>query len=449
MRETAYRGGAAPAAWPWLLALAAATFDVAAFWPGLMSFDSAFTWWQARGGQTLDVVPQALVWVWRACEAISSGPGLVFALHLTLFWSGLALLARALRLRAAGTAALLLLVGFTPVPWLLRGHVWTDVGLFSALLLASGALACAHVGGSRRWLALALPALFYAAALRHNALPAMLPFALWFAWLALRDTRTPSRTKTVAAAAGLLAAMWAVNLGLSHTAQRRVLVWPSLAQFDLVAVSVATDRLLLPDFMYEPGLDVAELAGTFRPWSNTAMFSGLRHALHEPFLPVSNTEQARTLRRAWIDAVAGHPAAWAAHRWALTRALFGTHAPTWPRELVYVDDEVQYRDNPPVARNGSALHAALMRAAAALLPTPALAAWPYGVIALLAFALAWRRREEMPARFALILLASATLFAAPLPLLAPAAELRYLGWPCVASLVALACALAGPRGSTR
>lgn len=447
MHATAQRSAATTAAWPWLLALAAAAFDAAAFWPGMMSFDSAFTWWQARSGQTLDVVPQALVWVWRACEAIRSGPGLVFALHLALFWGGLALLARALRLRAAATAALLILVGFAPVPWLLRGHVWTDVGLFSALLLASGALACTHVGGSRRWLVLALPALFYAAALRHNALPALLPFTLWFAWLALRGA--PSRTELAAVAGGLLAAMLAVNLWLSHTAQRRVLVWPSLAQFDLVAVSIATDRLLLPDFTYEPGLEVAELAGTFRPWSNTAMYSGLQHALHEPFLPVSSLEQARTLRRAWIDAISEHPAAWAAHRWALTRALFGTHARDWPRELVYVDDEVQYRDNPPVARNGSALHAALMRAAATLLPTPALAAWPYGVIAVLAFVLAWRRREEMHARFALILLASATLFAAPLPLLAPAAELRYLGWPCVAALAALACALAGPRGSTR
>jgi hypothetical protein len=29
--------------------------------------------------------------------------------------------------------------------------------------------------------------------------------------------------------------------------------------------------------------------------------------------------------------------------------------------------------------------------------------------------------------------------------LAPAAELRYLGWPCVASLLAFACAAFAPR----
>lgn len=449
MREAPNRSAGAAAWWPWLLALAGSALDLAAYWPGHMSFDSAYAWWQARGGETADVTPQALVLVWRACEAIRSGPGLVFALHLALFWSGLALLAGALRLRPAGTAAMMALAGFAPVPWLLRSHVWTDVGLFSALLLASGALARAHAGGSKRWLALALPPLFYAAALRHNALPAVLPFAFWFAWLALRGSRAASRGRIAAVAGVLLAAMLATSQWLSHTAQRHVLVWPSLAQFDLVAVSIATDRLLLPDFMYEPGLDVAELAGSFRPWSNTSMYFGLRHGLYEPFLIAPDSDQARTLKRAWIGAVLGHPGAWLAHRWRLTRALFGTHARDWPRELVYVADEVQYRDNPPVARNASALHAALMRAAAALVATPLLAAWPYGVVALLAFALAWRRRRETHATFALILLASATLFAAPLPLLAPAAELRYLGWPCVAALLALVCAFARPRSPAR
>lgn len=440
---------AAAAWWPWLLALAGFAFDVAAFWPGQMSFDSAYAWWQARGGQTADVVPPALVQVWRLCEAIRSGPGLVFALHLVLFWSGLALFVRALRLRAAVALPVFLLVAFTPVPWLLRSHVWTDVGLFSALLLASGVLACVHAGASRRWLVGALPPLFYAAALRHNALPAVLPLAFWLAWLAQRGSPSASRANVAAIAAGLLAAMLATNHGLSRTVERHVPMWPSLAQFDLVAVSIAADRLLLPDFLHEPGLEVRELAATFRHWSNTPMFFGLRHGLREPFSIVPGSDEARTLRRAWMDAILGHPGAWLAHRWQLTRALFGTHAPDWPRELVYVDDEVPYRDNPPVARNTSVLHATLMRAAAALVATPLLAAWPYAVLALVACALAWRRRFETRGAVALVLLASAALFATPLPLLAPAAELRYLAWPCVAALLAFVCVLAGPRTSAR
>lgn len=430
---------------PWLLALCGFALDVAAYWPGQMSFDSAYAWWQARGGASSDLVPPVLVYVWRLCHAILPGPGLPFALHLALFWSGLALFVRSLRLPSTATVATMALLAFAPVPWLLRGHVWTDVGLFSALCFASGALACARQAERRRsWLLLALPALLYAAALRHNALPAVLPFAAWWAWLAARST--PRRVVTALA---LLAAMFATIHLAASGVQRRVALWPSLAQFDLAAVSIATDRLLLPAFMVGPGLDVAELAGAFRPWSNTPMLSNTQHGMRDPFMLDFDADEARALRRAWLDAIVEHPTAWAAHRWRLTRALFGTHAAEWPHELVYVDEEVQYRDNPPVARNTSALHVMLMRAAAALVATPALAAWPYLLGGVVAGLLVWQRRRTPPGALALLLLASAALHALPLTLLAPSAELRYLGWPCVASLLAMVCTCAAPRTSSR
>ena len=84
------------------------------------------------------------VFVWRIADAFHEGPALMFALHLALFWSGLALLANALRPSASRAAVLMLVAAFAPVPWLLRGHVWTDVGLFCALLFSLGALARAH-----------------------------------------------------------------------------------------------------------------------------------------------------------------------------------------------------------------------------------------------------------------------------------------------------------------
>src|SRR5450759_5224519 len=146
---------------PWLLAIAGFAFDVAAYWPGQMSFDSAYAWWQARGGATTDIVPPLFALAWRFCDLFVDGPGLLFALHLLLFWAGLGLLARALQCGPRTTAALMLLVAFAPVPWLLRGHVWTDVGLFSALTCAIGALASAEVRHQRRWLLVAAAAMFY------------------------------------------------------------------------------------------------------------------------------------------------------------------------------------------------------------------------------------------------------------------------------------------------
>ncbi|HEY6894092.1 MAG TPA: hypothetical protein VI258_07990, partial [Rhodanobacteraceae bacterium] len=138
------------AAVPWLLAIGGFAFDIAAFWPGQMSFDSAYAWWQARGGDTTDIAPPMFIFVWRLLDALHEGPALMFALHLALFWSGLGLLAGAFRLGSRRAAALMMIAAFAPVIWLLRGHVWTDVALFSALLFATGSLARAQASRRRR-----------------------------------------------------------------------------------------------------------------------------------------------------------------------------------------------------------------------------------------------------------------------------------------------------------
>jgi len=424
---------------PWLVALAGFAFDIAAFWPGQMSFDSAYTWWQARGGATTDIAPPVLIYLWRLCDAIVQGPGLVFALHLVLFWSGLALLADALVATRWRSALLMLVVALTPVTWLLRAHVWTDVGLFSALVFIAGALAQAHSTQRRVWIVAALPALFYAGAVRFNALPAVLPFAIWIGWLVARSR---IRVALVAAAVFFGSASFAAIVNAQ--VDRHVPLWTATAEWDLAAISVATGEMLLPPFMIGPGLDVDELSRAFRHWSNVPMLQNTTHGMRDPFTDDYTPEQLATLRAAWIDAMRAHPRAWLVQKKRQIVALLDVHEADWPRELVYVDDEVQYRDNPPVARNRSALHIALMSAADRLRTTRWLAGWPYLLVGLVALPFAWRRRAELAGIVALAVLASAWLYLVPMLPIA-AAELRYLGWPCVASVLAAALVAFVPR----
>lgn len=439
------------ARWPWWLALAGVALDLVAFWPGLLSFDSAQAWWQARHRAATGITPLPFVLLWQAADRLGAGPGALFVLQLTLFWSGLALLAQALQWPARRGAPLLLAIALLPVPWLLRGHVWTDVIVLAAACCALGLLARAQ--RSTRpwpWLLLALPCLACAGLLRHNALPAMLPLAWWWSTLA-RPARGTVRGACLARAAlacALLLAIFGLGRLLQDGIRERVPVWPSLAQFDLAGMSVRSGQMLLPAFMVGPGLEVGELAHAFRPWSNLTLFD-TRHGVRSPFEPPLSPLELATLRRAWLDAIATHPAAWLGHRWQVTRALLGTHAADWPAELIYVQASVDYRDNPPIATHQGALHARLMQLAALLRATPLLAAWPCLLAGLLAALPAWRRRTTLAGRVALTALASAALLALPLGVLAPAAELRYLGWPCVASLIALAAVLATPRQGAR
>lgn len=430
------------AAWPWLCATGGFAFDVVVFWPGFVSFDTAYAWSQARHGDASGITPVVFVDMLRLATTFSGGPDGLFALHLALFWCGLANLAQALKWRPPAGAVALVAIAFLPLPWLLRAHVWTDVGVLAASTCALGLLAQAQTASRRiSWLLAALPCLAYAALLRHNALPAIAPLAAWWSALAWPTTsRIPRRRRTVIIATmGLLMlAIFGLGRALDASLHTRIPVWPSLAQFDLAGMSIETRQMLLPDFMIGPGLDIDELATAFRPWSNLTLFD-TRHGMRSPFEPLA-PDALDVLQSVWLDAIERHPHAWLAHRWHVTQALFGTHAREWPAQLIYVDAQTPYGDNPPIAANRTALHARLMRTADALRATPALAAWPYLLMGLLAAPFAWRRRRDTSGRSALVALASAWLLALPLCALAPSAELRYLGWPCMASLLAVAAA---------
>ena len=436
----------------WLLAAGGFAFDCLAWWPGQMSFDSAYAWWQARGGASEDIVPPGFTLAWWIGHWLADGPRALFVFHLTLFWSGLVLLAQAwLRSRSA-TLALMLLAGLAPLPLFLRGHVWTDVGLFAALTLAAGLLAGTR-GASRARLGLALLTLLYANAMRHNALPAIAPFAAWWAWLActgIAPGRWP-RLRFALVTLAVLALAFGGNRWLAARTAQHVPLWPLAAEYDLAALSIASGRMQLPDFMIGNGLEVAELAGAFRDWSALPTLTGTHHGLRAPFEPPPlSSDQLAQLRHAWADAIVGQPWDWLAHRWRVTSALLGTHAADWPVELVYVDAEYAFRDNPPVAPNGGALHASLMRWARLHVATAWFAAWPYLALGLFAAPLAWMRRQHAGARAALILLASAWLYLLPLCVLAASAEVRYVAWSCVASLLACAgAAFASSPGAAR
>jgi len=428
-----------------LLAVAGFLFDMAAYYPGQMSFDTAYTWWQARGGESTDIHSPTLTQVWRILETRWHGPGTVFVLHDALFWGGLALIALGLRLRFPAAIALMLLLAFAPIVLILRAHVWTDVGVLGALLVVSGALSYYMRTLHVRWLLLSLLTGFYALGLRHNALPALLPFVVLAVWLSLKASNaTPTRLRTGAFSVLLIAVMLAGVQTINARVDRRVPLWPPLAVFDLAAISIATDRLLLPSYSVGDGMEVAELAEAFRPWAVNPLLENTRHGIHEPLAPWSDSELAG-LRKAWLAAIVSYPREYLRHRAAVTAALVGTQSIELPSTLTFVDSEAQYRDNPAIAPNTSALHRVLMRVADRLRDTPALAAWPYLLIGVVVAPLAWRRRDQASAKIALVMLVSAALYALPLSLLAPSAERRYLLWPCAAALVAVVLALSSRR----
>ena len=432
----------------WIAAIAAigAMSFLVAFYPGAMSFDTATQWWQVRGGTTDNVHGVGLLWLWKLTDFLVSGPGGIFVLQTAMFWTGLALIAMSLRVRLVASVATMLIGAFSAVPFVLMTHVWSDTLLIATLTLAVGALLRTRESEGRAWLRLVWVLLFFSLMLRHNAVAAVLPLAVYAVFLSSK-IQPHLRTHSP-----LVIAFWTTMLmqisvwELEHNVDERRTLAAATMEWDLAAISLKTGTLLLPPASHGPDLTLDDLSRAIVPYSNTPLFRDTRAGMRQPFYKIDDPLND-DVRDAWFRAIVEHPAAYLSHRWRVMRALFGSHRADWPPELVAYDGEFQFADNPPIAANSTRLHAALMSIVEALRPTIFLAVWPYLVLAFGALVLAWRRRTVADAMPAFAILSSGLLYAAPLPLIAPSAELRYLGWTCVTAILGAALSIAAPRMS--
>lgn len=409
----------------WLLTLCV-------FWPGWMSFDSSAQYAQVLSGAYDDVHPPLMAAIWSLTDRWMPGPGGLFALHALAFWLGLVcVLSMYLRGWRLGLAALM--IGSWPPIALMVGHVWKDIGMVAALLLAlAAALRWRHYAGRGWWLA-AFLGLAVAAAYRHNALAACLPLMLLMFRRAEGQRRLVPVLQFVLAAGVLLVLPSLLSRALTDEHKQ---AWPAVAIFDIAAVSIATNQQRVPIEISAADLSVEDLRQHFKPWANPSVFETgkIRLSFFVPYGP----RESNAVARAWFDAIREQPRAWLAHRWRLSKyLLFGPPAEA-PRELAIVPMmlmpatatvQVQAADN--------AIVAAYVRFADRFWHTSVFWAAPYLALSLLIAIIAWRRapRRWTPT---LVLALSAWANALPLALISGSAEARYLLWTQVATLIALA-----------
>lgn len=419
---------------PWLAAVAGLLFTLLAFWPGYLSWDSAWQWWQARTGELDPAHPPVMVRIWQLSRLALPDPGGMLLLQAALWWAAMAAFAQALGGGAWRRAGTVVFIGAWPPLLALLPHLWKDLWMMGGFALAVALLA-AELRTPRRSLRVAaVLALGAGVAFRLNALPAALPLLAWVAW-----RQWPGRGLRVAAMTVLLAVVvqgvsWIANLA---PGARAMPVWPAVAMWDIAAVSIAEDELLFPPEWVEPGLTVADLRRDFSPFVNVPSFASgqLRLNFYTEFTP----EEYAALREAWLSLPLRHPRAYFAHRAEVTAYLLGFRQQAHPDYLVLQPTIVPLRDNPAVAPPSGALHGGLQAVLNDAVDTPLFAAWPYLLASLLlaAFA-AWRRApgDGLVAAVAV----SGWALALPLVLLSPSSDFRYLGWCLLATLMAAALA---------
>jgi hypothetical protein len=264
---------------------------------------------------------------------------------------------------------------------------------------------------------------------------AVLPLLAWLCW-------TPGRTR--AAAFGVLALALAVAPALLAHAVRAqpTQAWTVVALWDLAALSIEADRVLVPASLTPAGLSVGELRKGFVEYANPPLFDigKIQVSLYVPYSPA----QVSDLQQAWLAAVLDDPAGYLRHRARLARYLLLGFPDRVPRELVYVPERRLLPDTPltlPAVDEA----APFWRAAAAARSTPLFAGALYLALAAVAWIAVRGHPDARHRGVVRALAASAWANALPLLAITGSAEFRYLAWTALAAVLACALVLAGRR----
>jgi hypothetical protein len=404
------------------------------FYPGYLSWDSAYQWWQVRHHLIDPAHPPIMVMIWRSTDALIPGPGGYFIYQIVLYWLSLLLFIQALNYKIWLKVFILLGLGFWPPLWGLSLHVWKDIACIAFFCLAAAALAQDFRLPNRAWRLLALLSVVLACAYRFNAMSAGLIFIFYIIYRELKIKFSSIRKRKTLAATISAIVVVCVQIVVIFPAyllnQKSEPLWPLQAQWDIAAVSVHENQLLFPPAWSSPKLTMAMLKRDFDPSVNVPLFkSGLIYV--NPYQPMREQDFA-ALKKTWLQLPLDHPRAYWQHRWYISQNLFGLIEDTRHPNFVFALSTVNYKDNPTIITSSNEQTRSVKEALAAMIETPFFWGWCYLTLAMLCLVYGWRKGNTLAAMLSL----SAICYALPLIVLAPSCDFRYLGWLLQGSLLA-------------
>jgi hypothetical protein len=334
-----------------LLALMA--FQLVAAYPGYLSHDSAYQWLQARVGEITSLWPPGSVYLLRLFDAIWIGPHLMFIAQIVGYWGCAIAFTWLVRGRALACASAAFFV-LMPIAWICIAHVWSDVQLcvllFAAVVSILYADRAMSVAQRRALLFIAFACLLYSSIIRHNAIVAIAPIALWWCVIAVpvaQGVPLP-RAKIALACVAFIAAtlvFYVANVRLASTI--RADTYAITMIWDVQAISVASESNLMPKEI-SPDTTIEDLRASFDPVHALQLYAKTKANWANSAIGLS-PEQKQALQAAWFGAVLSHPGEYLWHRARVSYRMLGRK---FDAALQGGSDErqrLQLRDNPSYA----------------------------------------------------------------------------------------------------
>ncbi len=280
------------------------------FYPGVMTDDSVDQYAQAVRFQFNDWHPPIMATLWSLTNRIIEGPGGMFLVHLAMLISSAYFLSIAALIKGKKHFLTPLLAIFLPMVLCISYYIIKDVSLAFSLLLAISLWSYWRASGklNRARLLWLLLIVFYASSVRLNALPAVLPLLFLFL-VDFTSKRTALLCSLILGAIFYLGNHY-INYRIlgatkSHTLQ-------VIMAHNLMAIYDITQQNYFPQSYLERNrLD--ELMTQFKQEDSNATTW-----IEKPFLS-TDPAAVEELRKNWVDAIWGQPAAYLAHRWVVFR----------------------------------------------------------------------------------------------------------------------------------
>jgi hypothetical protein len=334
--------------WGYLLCVLCFGLTIWAFYPGFMSPDSTGNLADGRQGVFSDINSPVMSYLWGKLDRIAAGPALMLILQNAVFWSGCAIFWRATHKKSFRLGLCLILFALLPQIFSQLPVIWKDVGLGACLFLASALLYSADKTKNKAAILISPLFLFYGYAARLNALPAILPLAIWSGFIFCRVFEI-KRKKFLPLAIGVVyfvalsAAVYFANWQL--TGGKTVYPFQQIYLYDLAAISIEKNEAMFPEYVLRG--ENFSLENVKERYNERAVSDLIfENVPKQGDLPVlrlsSDAEQITALRQKWLETVSENPLAYLKHRGKVFAQLVGL-APSVTRPFW----DLGFSENPP------------------------------------------------------------------------------------------------------
>lgn len=406
------------------------------YYPGIMTADSDYQLSVARSLIFTDWHPILMPLIWRLLDWLLPGPFLMLALQNALYWLAFGLLAYKAYKTKPWYGIAITVIPFLPFTFNLVGTIWKDILATVCILMAFAIYATFEKRGKRKKAALiffGIALLLVAVLVRHNVILATIPIAAGLLGTILPARVSGSLKRFVVfliAAAAVMSLLFTVTLAELNSKfnVKKAHVESATFIFDILGMSKRSHEFLLPgEWSVAQQQEWTEKCFSPRWWDQVWI------ACSKQLDEVHQSGIWDRLGETWVKAIMSHPIEYAEQRLSYFGWLFSKHEDYMlfpeasPTSLNY-----GYR---PETANLARRYVLLFGNTPVLQPLFTMGFWIVSSSLLLVLVIFVSASRGRFTEQSFVLASAAWLYSAPLVIIGPSVDLRYVYFTICATCI--------------